>query len=86
MSTKLVIKNSVKESRLFKKRIIVACVIISLLSLLLIWRLIDIQLIHYQLYTTLSKKNEIAPIPIPPRRGLIFDRNGILIAENIPVF
>ena len=46
-------------------------------------RLTNLQLIHHQEFSTLSQKNLIAVIPLPPTRGLIYDRNGILLAKNI---
>lgn len=80
------IKNRIKEMRLFKHRLIVAIVIVGILSTLLIGRLIYLQICQHRYYTTLSVKNEIELVPIDPRRGLIFDRNGMLLAKNMPVF
>jgi penicillin-binding protein 2 len=53
---------------------------------LIIIRLAYLQLSEHTLYTTLSQKNSLDLIPAEPTRGLIYDRNGILLAENIPVF
>jgi len=63
-----------------------AIFVITLFIGLLIARLAYLQIYKNTLYTTLSTKNAIDLIPIEPTRGLIYDRNGVLLAENIPVF
>ncbi len=63
-----------------------AIVIITILIGMLIWRLAYLQIYKNLMYTTLSTKNAIDLVPIEPTRGLIYDRNGVLLAENIPVF
>ncbi|HDY7830016.1 TPA: penicillin-binding protein 2, partial [Vibrio vulnificus] len=45
-----------------------------------------IQVNQYQDYKTRSNDNRIKVVPIAPNRGLIYDRNGVLLAENRPVF
>lgn len=74
------------ESYLFSRRIIAAAVFSVVLMLLLVMRLFDLQVINHQHYTTLSRNNRVDIQPIPPTRGLIYDRNGVLLAENIPTF
>lgn len=86
MAKRLTIKNYNQETRLFNQRIIVTAIIVGLFSFALIARLFTLQLIQHHKYTTLSNKNQMALIPIEPNRGLIFDRNGVLLAENIPSF
>ncbi|MEM9243765.1 MAG: penicillin-binding protein 2 [Pseudomonadota bacterium] len=80
------INNPRQERRLFIKRIIVALFIIAILSAALLLRLIYLQTEQHRHYATLSAQNAISFIPIPPRRGLIYDRNGRLLAKNIPVY
>lgn len=80
------IKNHWEEIRLVSQRSIAALIVMGVLVFLLICRLGYLQLFKHTLYTTLSQKNSLDLIPIEPTRGLIYDRNGILIAENIPVF
>lgn len=63
-----------------------AIFIICCLVFLLITRLAYLQIYKNLLYTTLSTKNAIDLVPVEPTRGLIYDRNGVLLAENIPVF
>lgn len=80
------IKNHYQEIQLVTQRSIAALVVMIILITLLILRLGYLQLVKNTLYTTLSQKNSLDLIPIEPTRGLIYDRNGILLAENIPVF
>lgn len=78
------IKDHRKEIRHYLKRASFAFMCITIVILLLLARLAYLQIYHYEKYATLSKNNSIRLVPIPPVRGLIYDRNGILIAENIP--
>lgn len=57
-----------------------------ILSCVLIIRLAFLQVYQYKHYSTLSLKNQMTIIPITPSRGIIFDRNGKILAENQPVF
>ncbi len=86
MSKRIVIKNSLQEIRLINQRSLIALIVMLALVLLLIVRLGFLQLAKHDLYTTLSKKNWLDLVPIEPTRGLIYDRHGVLLAENIPVF
>ncbi len=79
------IKDYLRESRLFNSRILVVVAVITLLVLVLIGRLAYLQTIDHKYYATLSNENSINPVPIAPVRGLIFDRNGVVLAENYPV-
>ncbi len=82
----LAIKNHIKETHLFHNRTLASLIIISLLFLILITRLIVLQLIHHHFYSTLSQHNIVNIIPIEPNRGLIYDRNGVLLAKDIPTY
>jgi penicillin-binding protein 2 len=75
-----------KETMLFHRRLLAAALIIFILSLLLFLRFWYLQVTKHEYYTTLSTKNDITLVPLPPKRGLIYDRNGVLLAQNIPVF
>ena len=86
MPRHLTLKNHIQEQRLFTRRIIIAASITLFLAVILIARLVYLQICHHNLYATLSQKNHLELLPIEPNRGLIYDRNGVLLAENIPVF
>jgi penicillin-binding protein 2 len=64
--------------------LLILCFMLGLISLIL-FRLFYLQIIEKQHYTTLSLKNLIEIQPLPPTRGLILDRNGVILAKNIPV-
>lgn len=74
------------ESRLFARRAIVSFAGIIVLVSILIVNLYNLQINNFQDYKTRSNDNRIKIVPIAPNRGLIYDRNGVLLAENRPVF
>ena len=80
------LKNRRHEKRIFTHRLIVVYIFIALLVGFLIGRLFYLQIFEHKKYTTLSQKNQLNIIPIPPTRGVIYDRNGVLLAENIPAY
>lgn len=86
MAKKHTIKNFVQETYIFNRRIALAAIVIIVLSGLLMARAFYMQVVQKELYTTLARENQFNLLPIEPNRGLIFDRNGVLLAENIPVF
>ncbi len=80
------LKDYFRETRLFNSRLSIAAVVVVLLTLALLARLVYLQIINYRHYATLSLENRIRAWPIPPVRGRILDRNGVVLAENLPVF
>lgn len=86
MPTRLTLKDHLYESRLIMQRAILLLVIGGLLCLVLFSRLLYLQVVAHEHYTTLSEDNRVKLQPIPPNRGLIYDRNGILLAENLPSY
>jgi penicillin-binding protein 2 len=80
------LKDYFRESRLFNSRLSIAAVVVAILSLLLVARLGYLQLVSHRHYATLSQANRVRPIPIPPVRGLILDRHGVVLAQNFPVY
>ncbi len=86
MLKRIAIKDHLHEIRLISQRSIIAMVVMAILVIALIARLGYLQLAQNDMYATLSKKNWLDLGPLEPTRGLIYDRNGVLLAENIPVF
>ena len=80
------LKNMQQEKRIYKGRIFFAISVVVVFLLLLICRYAYLQIIHYDDFTTASDKNRIRLQPLPPARGYIYDRNGVLLADNYPVF
>jgi penicillin-binding protein 2 len=80
------IKNYFAENRLFTVRSVVAGVVAAVLLLTVAGRLFYLQVLRYDYYSTLSQGNSIRTEPIPPSRGLILDRHGVVLADNLPAF
>ncbi len=81
-----VIKNHTLEAQLFKRRALVAAVISVLLLLVLLSRLVYLQFFEYSHFSSLSENNRVRLMPLVPNRGLIYDRNGVVLAENQPSY
>ena len=86
MQKRIPIKNPHQEIQLILNRSIFALFMIGVLICLLIFRLAYLQLFKNEMYTTLATQNWLELVPIEPTRGLVYDRNGVLLAENIPVY
>jgi penicillin-binding protein 2 len=82
----ITLKDTARESQLFRSRALVALVVIVCASMLLLGRMIQLQIIEYDHFSTLSEDNRVKVVPIVPTRGLIYDRNGTVLAENTPTF
>ena len=86
MAPLLMIKDASRESRLFSLRAVWAAVIVGILALVLVGRLVHLQIVKHEHFTTLSENNRVKIVPIPPTRGLIFDRHGEVLAQNLPTY
>ena len=80
------IRDHSAEANLFARRAFVGFVFVTILVAVLLSNLYTIQVNDHQDYQTRSNDNRIKVIPIAPNRGLIYDRNGVLLAENKPVY
>lgn len=80
------LKNPLLESRLFVARLLFAVLIVVLMAGVLLWRYYHLQVVSHEGLVTLSDRNRVLVEPAPPTRGLIFDRNGVLLADNRPSF
>ncbi len=76
----------VHEQNLTSARAFVGIIFIGLMIAVLLIRVAYLQITDHQKYKTLSNKNQLRLVPIAPPRGLIYDRNGKLLAKNIPAF
>ncbi len=86
MSLSLPLKDSAGESTLFRSRVLVAGLGIALLTLALCVRLVYLQFVSHEHYQNLSHNNRVNILPLAPTRGLIFDRNGVVLAQNAPAY
>lgn len=80
------LKDHEKDSRQVKRRVLGGAIFVLLLSMALVARMYFLQVVQYEQHATLSENNRVHVQPIPPTRGLIFDRNGVIIADNRPSF
>ncbi|WP_299315884.1 penicillin-binding protein 2 [uncultured Halomonas sp.] len=80
------LKSPEQELRIFRVRALLAVVLVFSLTGVLMGRLAWLQVVQHEVYSTRSEKNRVRVEPLPPTRGLIYDRNGVLLAENRPTY
>ncbi|MGX2974214.1 penicillin-binding protein 2 [Ursidibacter arcticus] len=80
------IRNGQAEKNLFIRRALIAFLGVLGLTGVLLTNLYHLQVRDYDTYQTRSNGNRIKLLPIPPVRGLIYDRNGKVLAENLTFF
>ncbi len=78
------VKNYLAENKIFLERSLAGGIIVVVLLLVVVGRLFYLQVLKYDYYSTLSQGNRIRIEPLAPRRGLILDRNGVVLADNQP--
>jgi penicillin-binding protein 2 len=86
VSPAITLKDKARESALLRNRAITALLVVLALAGVLVARLVYLQIIAHVHFATLSENNRVKIVPIPPTRGLIYDRNGVLLAQNLPSF
>jgi penicillin-binding protein 2 len=86
MASPAAIKDTHKEKAIFFNRLMVIVLLMSAAFSGLTYRYYTLQITDYQNYQTQSERNRVQLRPVPPVRGLIFDRNGVLLAENRPSY
>ncbi len=86
MKSRNELKNYQNEQHNFKLRLgVLGLVVLTAFSLLAI-RFYFLQIYRYDYYQTLAENNRISIVPITPNRGLISDRNGVILAHNFFVY
>ena len=80
------LKDTIRESQAFLNRAIIAGLLVFGAVMVLVWRMTQLQVIDHAHFTTLSRENRVKVVPLPPTRGLIYDRNGVLLAQNRPAY
>ncbi len=73
-----------REARLFRHRVLFASIVLLALVAVLLGRMAYLQVSSHEHYKTLSHNNRVRIVPIAPTRGLILDRNGVVLAQNAP--
>jgi len=86
MSNRVHLKDDHLEYRLIRQRLVVSAAIILVMIVTLLIRLYVLQVVDYEHFATLSDSNRVRIKALPPARGLIFDRNGVVMAKNLPAY
>ena len=86
MNPKAFLSQESEERQLFTARIRVAVGVALALLLVLVGRLAYIQVGRHAHFATLARDNLTRPVPLPPARGLILDRHGVVLAGNFPAY
>ena len=80
------LKDHETEKRLVNKRLVACALLVLTVSCTLIGRMYFLQVTEFDYNSTVSENNRVHVLPIPPERGFIYDRNGVLLADNQPSF
>jgi penicillin-binding protein 2 len=80
------IRDHTAEANLFARRTFIALLVIVAMIFTLLSNLYYLQIERHEDYQTRSNGNRIKVLPVAPNRGLIYDRNGVVLAENRPVY
>lgn len=80
------LKNLQNEQQTFRIRLMILVLMVVLAFSALAARFYFLQVYRYDYYQTLAENNRISIVPITPNRGLISDRNGIILAHNFFVY
>jgi penicillin-binding protein 2 len=76
------LRNSERELQQFQLRIGVAAIVMLIAFGILVGRFFFLQVVQHEHYRSKAEDNRISIVPIPPNRGLITDRNGVVVARN----
>jgi penicillin-binding protein 2 len=80
------IKDNDREIHLFRMRIAAVVVFVLVCFGLLVARFVWLQVVKHEQYAAQAEDNRIAIVPIVPNRGLIVDRNGVVLARNYSAY
>ncbi|MGB0942292.1 MAG: hypothetical protein ACPGUE_07825 [Marinomonas sp.] len=78
-------RNYKLEQSLTQRRIVFAAIFVMVLITVLIGRLFYLQVVEFERYQTKADQNRLKLVTEPPSRGLIYDRNGLVLADNRPI-
>jgi penicillin-binding protein 2 len=80
------LRNAEREQFLFRRRLTIAGVLVAAAFAGLAARFFYLQVVQHRHYQTLAETNRIAIVPIVPNRGVITDRNGIVLARSYSAY
>lgn len=80
------LKDPYLEARLFRSRIVTGFLLLLLVMAGLMLRYFWLQVVRHEEFSAQSSSNQVKLVPVAPNRGLIYDRRGRPIAENLPAY
>ena len=86
MPNHIALKDPYRESRVYSARTVTAIILVMGLLAVILTRYYSLQISEYEVYRTQSDRNRVQLQPLPPKRGLIYDRNGVMLADNLPSY
>lgn len=86
MTSPIRLKDHERDARLIGQRLAIGAGLVLVVLVILLARMYYLQVIQYEHHSTLAENNRIHVQPLPPARGLIYDRNGVILADNRPSF
>src|SRR5687768_18365947 len=86
MNRRVELRNYLRDLHQFRLRLAISTGFVLLLFVLLFGRFFYLQVVQREHYHTLAEANRISIAPIVPNRGLIFDRNGVVLAHNYSAY
>jgi len=82
MSRFIELKNHQREIYYFRLRLVLSLGFVAVMLLILLGRFFYLQVIRHGYFHTMAESNRIYVVPIVPNRGLLLDRNGVVMAQN----
>lgn len=82
----MLFKDSLAENQIFLNRVVLVFALVSVTMIGLVIRLIYLQITGHEHYATMAKSNSIKSVALTPTRGIIYDRSGRILAENMPAY
>ena len=79
MANKEALKDAYSEKRIYQSRLVVVGPLVVVMLLLLAGRYFSLQITQHDIYKTQSERNRVQLQSVAPKRGLIYDRNGLLL-------
>ncbi len=80
------IKNTERELYLFRMRLLFIGIFVFVCFSLLLSRFVWLQIVKHNVYALQADENRISVVPVVPNRGLILDRNGVVLARNFSAY
>ena len=84
MAQIITLKDTARELRVYGARTVVALIVTTIALIVVFGRYFSLQVTDFEAYRTQSERNRVQLQALPPKRGLIYDRNGTLLADNRP--